>query len=221
MAKRFHSLPASMICQIVLEPDTTNHCKNLLLNSPISFMRAAPRGEGCSPVRDHEASLRSQFPAPLSLQTGFHPETRPHYTLPGKWPMGHPQSHLHKPWVLTFEELVFTIMRLYSPQWILLSTLSFSTAGTYHKSFTLRRRNNQNNDQQNRHYNHHIHHSRSHQGHNDNQEQQQSYNIFQSFWKPLHSLGQQPQREKRQVKTLQRHQMRHWLDLWFCKSTQS
>lgn len=98
---------------------------------------------------------------------------------------------------------------------------SVSSAATYHKSFTLRRRNNQNSDQQNRHYNHHIHHTRDHQGHNDNQEQRQSYNIFQSFWKPLHSPDQQPQREKRhqKVQIHKQHHIGHWLDLWFCKAT--
>lgn len=100
------------------------------------------------------------------------------------------------------------------------SLSSVSSAATYHKSFTLRRRNNQNNDQQNRHHNHHIHHSKSHQEHNQNQEQQQSYDIFKSLWEPLHSLGQQLQREKRhqQVQSHNKHQIRHWLALWFCKS---
>lgn len=100
------------------------------------------------------------------------------------------------------------------------SLSSVSSAATYHKSFTLWRRNNQNNDQQNRHHNHHIHHSKSHQEHNQNHEQQQSYDVFQSLWEPLHSLGQKLQREKRhqQVQTHNKHQIRHWLALWFCKS---
>ncbi|KAM9338728.1 versican core protein [Symphorus nematophorus] len=79
-----------------------------------------------------------------------------------------------------------------------------TSPATYHKSFTLRRRNNQNNGQQNRHYNDHIHHTKSQQKHNQNQEQQQSYNFFQSVWKGF-------QREKRhqQVQTHNQDQMRH------------
>ncbi|XP_071322114.1 versican core protein [Trachinotus anak] len=83
---------------------------------------------------------------------------------------------------------------------------------TFHKSFTLRRRNNQNNEQQNRRYNHHVHHTRSHQKHSQNQEQQQqSYNVLQSLWNPLQNRVQQLLREKRdlQVQTHNKDQMRH------------
>ncbi|XP_070845461.1 versican core protein [Chaetodon trifascialis] len=77
-----------------------------------------------------------------------------------------------------------------------------TSPATYHRSFSLRRRNNQNNEQQDRHHSHHIHHSKS-QKHKQNHEQQQSYDALQNIWKPLLL-----QREKRH----QMHsegQMRH------------
>ncbi|GLD56826.1 versican core protein-like isoform X2 [Lates japonicus] len=76
-----------------------------------------------------------------------------------------------------------------------------TSPATYHKSFTLRHRNNQNNEQQNRLYNHHIHHhTKSHQKHTQNQEQQQqSYSILQNLWSPLQNRVQQFFREKREV----------------------
>ncbi|XP_049908549.1 versican b isoform X1 [Epinephelus moara] len=78
-----------------------------------------------------------------------------------------------------------------------------TSPATYHRSISLRRRNNQNNELQNLHYNHHIHHTKSHQKHNQNQEQQKSYNFFQSLWTPF-------QREKRhQQQTHVGDQMRH------------
>ncbi|XP_044030322.1 versican b [Siniperca chuatsi] len=82
-----------------------------------------------------------------------------------------------------------------------------TSPATYHKSFTLRRHNNQNNEQPNRRYNQHIHHTQSHQKHSQNQEQQQSYNIFQSLLMPF----QKQWREKRQpqVQTQNEDQMRH------------
>ncbi|KAL7377459.1 hypothetical protein ABVT39_028307 [Epinephelus coioides] len=77
-----------------------------------------------------------------------------------------------------------------------------TSPATYHRSISLRRRNNQNNELQNPHYNHHIHHTKSHQKHNQNQGQQKSYN-FQSLWTPF-------QREKRhQQQTHVGDQMRH------------
>ncbi|XP_076614427.1 versican core protein [Chaetodon auriga] len=78
-----------------------------------------------------------------------------------------------------------------------------TSPATYHRSFTLRRLNNQNNEQQERHHNHHIHHSKSHQKHKQNQEQQQSYDVLQNIWKPLLL-----QREKRH-QTHHGGQMRH------------
>lgn len=71
---------------------------------------------------------------------------------------------------------------------------------TFHKSFTLRRRNNQYDGQQNRHYdNHHIHHTKSHQKHRQ-QGQQQNYEILRQLL-----------REKRQhgVQTHNKYQKRH------------
>ncbi|XP_040013756.1 versican b [Xiphias gladius] len=82
---------------------------------------------------------------------------------------------------------------------------------TYHKSFTLQRRNNQNQEQQNRHYNHHIHHTKGHQKHSQNPEQQQSYNILQSLWNPFQNRVQQLLREKRELQgqTHNEDRMRH------------
>lgn len=73
--------------------------------SSVSVLRAAPCGEGCSSVRDHQAPLWGQFPSPLPLQTGFDSETPPHHTLPRQRPMGLSQSYVRKPWVLVL--LVF------------------------------------------------------------------------------------------------------------------
>ncbi|XP_042364673.1 versican core protein-like isoform X2 [Plectropomus leopardus] len=76
-----------------------------------------------------------------------------------------------------------------------------TSPATYHRSVSLRRRNNQNNEQQNRHYNHHVHHAKSRPKHNDNIEQQKSYDFFQSPWSSS-------QREKRQQEHDQ-HQTTH------------
>nr|XP_046231049.1 versican b [Scatophagus argus] len=83
-----------------------------------------------------------------------------------------------------------------------------TSPATYHKSFTLRRRNNQSIDQQIRLHNHHINHAKSHQKPNQNQEQQQSYDFLQGLWKPR---GEQLQREWRhqQVQTHHEDQIRH------------
>ncbi|XP_070781162.1 versican core protein [Enoplosus armatus] len=80
-----------------------------------------------------------------------------------------------------------------------------TSPATYHKSFTLRRRN----EQQNRHHNQHVHHTKTHQKHH--QEQPQSYSVFQRFWNPFQSQVQDPLREKRhpQVQTQNEDQMRH------------
>ncbi|XP_035524484.1 LOW QUALITY PROTEIN: versican core protein-like [Morone saxatilis] len=79
-----------------------------------------------------------------------------------------------------------------------------TTPATYHRSVSLRHRNNQNNEQQNRHYNNHVHHSSSHQKQNQEEQQQQSYSLLQNLWKSF-------QREKRhqQVQTHNEDQMRH------------
>ncbi|XP_019937129.2 versican core protein [Paralichthys olivaceus] len=86
-----------------------------------------------------------------------------------------------------------------------------TSPATYHKSFTLRHRNNKNSEQQNSHRNHHVHHTKSHQKDNQNQEQQQSYSILQSFLNPFQNRIQQLLREKREVhvQTHREDQMRH------------
>ncbi|XP_075934317.1 versican core protein isoform X2 [Anarhichas minor] len=60
-----------------------------------------------------------------------------------------------------------------------------TSPATYHKSLTVRRRNNQSNEQQNRHHNHHVHHPKSPQKPDPTQEQQQSNSFFQNHWNPF------------------------------------
>ncbi|XP_073333665.1 neurocan core protein-like [Pagrus major] len=83
-----------------------------------------------------------------------------------------------------------------------------TSPATYHKSFTLRRRNSQNNEQQYWHHKHHIN-PKSHQKNNHNLGHGQSFNIFRS--KPFQTQVEKPQREKRhqQVQTHAEDHMRH------------
>lgn len=87
---------------------------------------------------------------------------------------------------------------------VLISTPVFSAA-TYHKSFTLQRRDNQK-GHQDRHSHHHIHH-KSQEEHSQNQEQQ-TYNMLQSHWNPEQSRDQQLLREKRHLQAHSQDQMK-------------
>lgn len=169
--------------------------------APVSVLWAAPRGEGRPFIRGHQASLRDQLPAPLSLQTGFDTETRPHHTVPLQRPMGHAQSDVRKPWVLGFF-FVKENFQVAHPV-----TVSSPSAVNYHKSYILRRRNNHNSDQQNWRLNHHVHrYFRSHQEPGDNQEQ--TYDV-----EPLQDVDQELQREKRHQKVAKHSEQEetHWL----------
>lgn len=81
------------------------------------------------------------------------------------------------------------------------------SAVNYHKSYILRRRNNQNSDQQNWRLNYHVHrHFRTHQEPGDNQEQ--TYDM-----EPFRDAEQELQREKRHQKVANHSEQEetHWL----------
>ncbi|XP_031733932.1 neurocan core protein-like [Anarrhichthys ocellatus] len=60
-----------------------------------------------------------------------------------------------------------------------------TSPATYHKSLTVRHRNNRSNEKQKRHHNHHVHHPKSPQKPDPTQEQQQSNSFFQNHWNPF------------------------------------
>lgn len=174
------------------------------LFASVSVLWAAPCGEGRTFIWGHQASLWGQLPAPLSLQAGFDTETRPHHTLPRQRPMGLTQSDMRKPWVLVFF-VVFFFKENYQVAHPV--TVFPPSAVNYHKSYILRRRNNQNSDQQNWRLNYHVHrHFRTHQEPGDNQEQ--TYDM-----EPFRDAEQELQREKRHQKVANHSEQEetHWL----------